>query len=183
MGVIQPPPPSKKHGFVEVAEIQTLFSPIFGKKCGIPPPTPEGWSSGGDSALFFENRRKQGLDFCYLYKTVFFRGGGGCITPHSRVRQNACKNMGACLMAFPTLIISVGGITTHPEKPKLLDHNICRVAAKLIGCLGCCGYWEYFRPPPPPEFYPVMPPFFPQVFPPIPPGRAFGKSLSLEQML
>ena len=37
---------------------------------------------------------------------------------------------------LPSLIISVRGITTHPEKPKLLDHNICRVAAKLIGCLG-----------------------------------------------
>jgi len=29
--------PKKKHGFVEVAEIQTLFSPIFEKKVRIPP--------------------------------------------------------------------------------------------------------------------------------------------------
>ena len=37
-GGLYSPPPSKKHGFVEVAEIQTLFSPIFEKKVRIPPP-------------------------------------------------------------------------------------------------------------------------------------------------
>ena len=46
----------------------------FRKKVRIPPPR---WTilQGGKSALFFENLRKQGLDFCYLYKTVFLEGG------------------------------------------------------------------------------------------------------------
>ena len=57
------------HFFRKVAEIQTPFSPIFEKKVRIFPPL------DFPPALFFENRRKQGLDFCYLYKTVFLEGG------------------------------------------------------------------------------------------------------------
>jgi len=71
-GVIQGPP-SKKHGFVEVAEIQTLFSPIFEKKCGFSPRrmvqrggNPHFFSKIGDngvwiSATFLKKWPKRGV--------------------------------------------------------------------------------------------------------------------------
>ena len=65
--------PPHGHFFRKVAESQTPFSPIF-EKCGFPPPAGPSFG-GGESALFFENRRKQGLNFCYLPKTVFLEGG------------------------------------------------------------------------------------------------------------
>jgi len=59
-GGLYSPPPSKKHGSVEVSGTQTMLSPNFEKKVRKSPPPKDG-PAGGFPHLFFENRRQHGL--------------------------------------------------------------------------------------------------------------------------
>ena len=72
-GVIQAPP--SKNTVLGRYHLPRPCYRRFSKKKVRSPPPPEGWSRGGISALFFENRRQHDLGRQYLTEKVAEKGG------------------------------------------------------------------------------------------------------------